>query len=184
MPTTEHARTATAPRVANGARKGPRLLPTRNDIPVDVRGKMVDLLNACLADGLDLQMQLKQAHWNVRGPDFIQLHELFDKLYGNVVRHNDTIAERIAALGGTAEGTVRVVAERSRLADYPLTVQAGREHVAKVADAVAAFCGKVRGAIDQADEAQDADTTDLFTSVSRALDQDLWFVEAHETAQT
>lgn len=183
MPATQPARVPTAPAAANGARKAPRLLPTRNDLPTEVRGRMVDLLNACLADGLDLQSQLKQAHWNVRGPDFIQLHELFDKVYGNVVKHNDTIAERVAALGGTAEGTVRVVAERSRLADYPLSIQAGREHVARVADALAAFCGKVRGAIDQAEEARDADTTDLFTSVSRALDQDLWFVEAHEPAQ-
>jgi starvation-inducible DNA-binding protein len=140
---------------------------------------MVALLNARLADAVDLYSQLKQAHWNVKGPTFIALHELFDKLAEEVEDAVDTIAERSVQLGGTAMGTARLAAEHSSLMEYPHDITSGADHVAAVSGALAAFGAAVRAAIDAASEAGDMDTADLFTQVSREADKQLWFVESH-----
>jgi starvation-inducible DNA-binding protein len=152
---------------------------TRIDLPSNVRGTAVGLLRARLADAVDLASQAKQAHWNVKGPSFIALHELFDQVATTVREHADTIAERITALGGTAEGTARVAAKQSTLKEYPLDIVDGRAHVSALADALAAFGAKVRHNIEEAIEAGDQGTADLFTEVSRSIDKTLWFVEAH-----
>jgi len=153
--------------------------PTRIDLSAKTRGRVVEVLNARLADAIDLQLQAKQAHWNVKGPSFIALHELFDKIAGDVGGHIDEMAERITALGGTAEGTVQAVAGRSKLEAYPLGLSEGRAHLEALATALARFGKGVRKAIDEAGKAGDADTSDLFTGVSRDIDKNLWLVEAH-----
>lgn len=157
--------------------------PTRNDLPARTRSKAIDILNARLADALDLAAQTKQAHWNVKGPGFIALHELFDKVHGSVEGHVDTIAERIVALGGTALGTVSVVAKASSLPAYPLQITRGPDHIEALAGSLAAFGAAVRKAIDETGKLGDAGTSDLFTAVSRDIDQQLWFVEAHLQAK-
>jgi starvation-inducible DNA-binding protein len=156
-----------------------RLHPTKNDLPDSVRSKAVALLNSRLADCIDLQTQTKQAHWNVKGPEFIALHKLFDEINEDIEDYVDTIAERAVQLGGTVEGTARAVAARSALPEYPLTITAGRDHVAALATALAAFGKSARQAIAQSDEFGDADTADVFTEVSRGIDKWLWMVEAH-----
>ena len=156
-----------------------RTFETRNDIAEDARAKLVDLLNARLADSFDLYSQLKQAHWNVKGPDFIQLHELYDDVAESVLGFVDEIAERATALGGLALGTARMAAETTTLDEYPLDAVAGMDTVAVVADRLAAFGAAARSAIDESDELGDMDTADLFTEISRAIDKHLWFVEAH-----
>jgi starvation-inducible DNA-binding protein len=156
---------------------------TKNDLPEAQRIKLIELLNARLADAIDLQTQMKQAHWNVKGPQFFQLHELFDKINEEVEEYVDEIAERAVQLGGTALGTARSVAGRSQLAEYPLEIAHGRDHVTAVTTALASFGKLVRHAIDQAAELRDADTTDLFTEISRGLDKWLWFVEAHHQTE-
>jgi starvation-inducible DNA-binding protein len=156
--------------------------PTRNDLPEKARAAMCALLNDRLADTLDLKLQAKQAHWNVKGPDFFQLHELFDKIADHAEEHSDLIAERITALAGTAEGTVQVVVQRSKLPKYPLDITRGLDHVNALANSLAAQAKAVRAAIDQSNELRDADTADLFTEISREVDKDLWFVEAHVQA--
>ena len=140
------------------------------------------LMNQRLASAVDLQMQMKQAHWNVKGPSFIGLHELFDKVDEDVESYVDMIAERIVQLGGIAEGTVRVSAARSRLAEYPLAIADGMAHVEAVARALSTFGQEARTTIDEANALDDADTADLFTEVSRGIDKWLWFVEAHSQA--
>jgi starvation-inducible DNA-binding protein len=152
--------------------------PTRNDLPRATRTKVIELLDARLADAIDLQTQLKQAHWNVKGPAFIALHELFDKINEAVEDYVDDLAERVVQLGGTAHGTARQAARRSTLAEYP-DVSAGRDHVQAVAAVLAAFGKLARAAIDRADRLGDKDTADLFTEVSSGVDKWLWFVEAH-----
>ncbi len=152
---------------------------SRIDLPESLRRSMTTLLNERLADCADLQSHAKQAHWNVKGPDFIQLHLLFDAIHGRVSAHLDSIAERTAALGGTAIGTVRESAKRSTLPIYPLNLSTGHDHLDALATSLASFGSAVRAAVKLADKAGDADTTDLFTQVSRAIDQDLWMVEAH-----
>ena len=143
----------------------------------------MELLNARLADAIDLQTQCKQAHWNVKGPDFISLHELFDKLNEDVETYVDDLAERAVQLGGIAEGTVREVAKRTTLAEYSAKTGAGRDHVDALSSALAAFGKSVRQSIGKSAELGDADTTDLFTEVSRGVDKWLWFVEAHLQAE-
>jgi starvation-inducible DNA-binding protein len=155
------------------------MFKTKNDLSEAVRNKAVELLNARLADCIDLQSQTKQAHWNVKGPNFIALHELFDKINEDVEDYVDDIAERAVQLGGVAAGTARMVAKRSSLAEYPASAVDGRGHVEALSSALAAFGKTARKAIDEADELGDVDTSDLFTGVSRGIDKWLWFVEAH-----
>ena len=156
-----------------------RLWKTRNDLPEEVRRLMIGLLNQQLADGIDLAYQAKQAHWNVKGPSFIALHELFDEVVEEIEEHVDDLAERAVELGGTAYGTVRVAAGRSRLAEYPLDLASGQEHVAALSTALVKFGKTARAAIDAAAGGGDADTADLFTEISRGVDKLLWKVEAH-----
>jgi starvation-inducible DNA-binding protein len=159
------------------------MFKTKNDLPEATRVKAIELLNARLADCIDLQTQTKQAHWNVKGPNFIALHELFDEVNEAVEDYVDDIAERAVQLGGVAEGTARIVAKRSALAEYPAKAVDGRSHVEALSSALAAFGAAARKGIDQADELGDLDTADLFTEVSRGIDKWLWFVEAHLQAE-
>jgi len=159
------------------------MFKTKNDLPEATRGKMVELLNARLADCIDLQTQTKQAHWNVKGPNFIALHELFDKINEEVEDYVDDIAERAVQLGGVAEGTARTVAKRSSLSEYPAKAADGRSHVEALSSALAAFGTAARKAIGEANDQGDLDTADLFTEVSRGIDKWLWFVEAHLQAE-
>jgi starvation-inducible DNA-binding protein len=164
-------------------KKDTSVFKTKNDLPEAVRAKVIDLLNARLADCIDLQTQTKQAHWNVKGPNFIALHELFDKVYSAVGEYVDEIAERAVQLGGVAHGTARTVAKVSTLAEYPSTASDGRSHVDALSTALASFGKTARKAIDEADELGDLDTADVFTEVSRGIDKWLWFVEAHLQAE-
>lgn len=151
---------------------------THNDLSASIRQRMIDLLNARLADAIDLRTQVKVAHWNVKGPQFISLHELFDEIAEDADEWVDLIAERAVQLGGIADGTARQVAERSSLDEYSAT-GGGQEHVHAVADALASFGRLARGAIDIAAGAKDQDTSDIFTEISRGTDKWLWMVEAH-----
>jgi len=155
--------------------------PTHNDLPAGSRSPLIELLNARLADGIDLQTQMKQAHWNVKGPTFIALHELFDKINEDVEDYVDLIAERAVQLGGVAHGTARQIASRSTLPEYP-PAKDGRQHVEAVTVALASFGKGIRAAIDQSDGFGDKDTADVFTEISRGVDKWLWFVEAHRQA--
>ena len=155
------------------------MYPTRNDLPATVRQQMVELCNARLADAIDLQTQSKQAHWNVKGPHFISLHELFDKVNQDVEDYVDLIAERAVQLGGVVEGTARSVARRSTLPEYPLKGGSGRQHVEALSSALAAFGKLMRRAIETSDQAGDDDTNDIFIQISRGVDKWLWMVETH-----
>jgi starvation-inducible DNA-binding protein len=157
-----------------------RLYPTKNDLPEASRVQVIALLNQRLADCIDLQTQCKQAHWNVKGPTFIALHKLFDDVYADVTNYVDLVAERIVQLGGIAEGTVGVVAERTTLVDYPLALARGAEHVAALSDALAGFGRSARIGIEEMNDLQDADSADILTEISRGVDKWLWFVEAHQ----
>jgi starvation-inducible DNA-binding protein len=160
----------------------PKMYETENDITENRRSELNALMNLRLASALDLQTQMKQAHWNVKGPSFIALHELFDKVAEAVEEYVDLIAERIVQLGGIAEGTARVAASRSQLEEYPLETADGMAHVEAVARALSTFGHQARTTIDEANALDDADTADLFTEVSRGIDKWLWFVEAHSQA--
>lgn len=160
----------------------PELYETENDIPQRQRSELILLLNLRLASAVDLQLQMKQAHWNVKGPSFIALHGLFDQVAEAVEGYVDTIAERVVQLGGIAEGTIRASTLRTRLPEYPADIADGSAHVAAVARALSLFGEEVRKTVDESNAFNDAGTADLFTEVSRGIDKWLWFVEAHSQA--
>ena len=153
--------------------------PTRIDLPKADREPLIELLNGRLADTADLYSQIKQAHWNVKGPGFFQLHQLFDQLAAEVFPYIDLIAERATALGGVALGTARMAAANSSLPEYPVEAVAGEEHLQALIHRYAAFTANIRKAIDVADEHHDKSSADLFTEIARTADKHLWFLEAH-----
>jgi starvation-inducible DNA-binding protein len=157
--------------------------PTRIDIPPEIRSQVIELLNQTLATTLDLKTQVKQAHWNVKGINFYQLHQLFDEIATQLEEYIDLIAERVTALGGVAMGTVRIAASQSVLPEYPFDVVDGKDHVIALADRMAPYAKVVRAAINQATELEDANTADLYTEISRTIDKYLWFLEAHLQAE-
>lgn len=152
---------------------------TRIDLPLKTRKKVIPLLQDRLVDLLDLKLSIKQAHWNVKGPSFMETHEFFDELAGRVDELADGLAERITTLGGVALGRSQVVAKTSGLAPYPDDISSSPEHIAALADRFAAAAKATRLAIDAAGEAGDEVTSDLFNETTGALDKDLWFLEAH-----
>jgi starvation-inducible DNA-binding protein len=152
---------------------------TRNDIPAITRSACCQLLNITLAATLDLWTQLKQAHWNVKGKSFYQLHLLFDEIANTVYQYIDMVAERITALSGMANGTVRQSAHNSFLPEYPSIPVSEKEHLEVLADRLAAYVKHVRDAIAKTDELDDQASNDLYIEIARAIDQKLWFVESH-----
>ncbi|HWK79318.1 MAG TPA: DNA starvation/stationary phase protection protein Dps [Thermomicrobiales bacterium] len=160
-------------------RSAERTFPTSNDLPKKTRDEVIALLNQQLADSLDLYSQTKQAHWNVKGMNFYQLHLLFDEHAAHVIPWIDMLAERAVMLGGYATGTVRMSAEHTTLAEFPTKITSGKDYVEALVARWAAYAASTRAAIDTSDEAGDADTADLFTEISRQVDMDLWFLEAH-----
>lgn len=181
--------TAIIPEKRNGtkastpiAKDTPKMYQTGVDLPESNRLELNALMNLRLASAIDLQMQMKQAHWNVKGPSFIGLHELFDEVDEAVEAYVDLIAERIVQRGGIAEGTVRIAAARSQLDEYPLTIADGMVHVVAVSTALSTFGHEARLTIDEATTLNDAVTADIFTEISRGIDKWLWFVQAHSQA--
>jgi starvation-inducible DNA-binding protein len=156
---------------------------TRVSLSEKSRAETVKLLNASLATTLDLQTQTKQAHWNVAGPQFYQLHLLFDKLAEDGEEAVDLIAERILQIGGTALGTARVAAKESILDEYPHDIVDGRSHVEALTERFAAAANHSREMIDKTDDLDDQATSDLYTQVTRIFDKDLWMLEAHLEAK-
>jgi starvation-inducible DNA-binding protein len=159
------------------------LHPTRNTLPLEIRRKSVGLLGKSLVTAIDAQRHAKQAHWNVQGPNFIALHLLFDEVHGAAIEWADLCAERLVALGGTADGRIQNVAEKTELTPYPLDTKEGADHVRQLASTLSAFGHEVREAIGVAADAGDPTTSDLFTQISRSVDEYLWKVEVHHYAK-
>lgn len=152
---------------------------TRIDLKSNTKKIAIELLNARLADAIDLALLTKQAHWNLKGPQFIAIHEMLDGFRATLDIHTDTIAERAVQLGGQAFGTVQAVADKTTLAPYPTEISKTKDHLAALIERYGDVANLVRKAIDEAEEAGEADTADIFTAFSRDLDKSLWFLEAH-----
>lgn len=150
---------------------------------MEIREQVVEMLNARLADSIDLHYQAKQAHWNIKGDDFFQLHELFDKVAEATEEYVDLIAERITQLGGTANGTVRDSAKNSSLAEYPHDIYDGDSHIEALSNALATFAASVNQNAKEADELNDMGTNDMLVEIMRGVDKYLWFVEAHNQVE-
>jgi starvation-inducible DNA-binding protein len=161
-----------------------KLHNTRNDLKSNTKTTVTALLNARLADAIDLALMTKHAHWNLRGPQFIAVHEMIDGFRTEIDGHVDTMAERVVQLGAIALGTTQAVAHSSVLKPYPTDLVGVEDHIAALAERYGDLANSTRAAIDTADEAGDADTADILTAFSRALDKALWFLEAHEAVKT
>ncbi len=154
-------------------------IETRIDIPAPVREEMMSLLNQQLADMFDLYSQTKQAHWNVKGEEFFQLHKLYDELAEELLADSDTVAERVTALGGVAMGTTRMAAQSSRLPEFPGSPVTSMQSVEVLAIRYASLAETTRSAVDTASERQDETTSNILQDISHRLDKNLWFLEAH-----
>ncbi len=152
---------------------------TRNDLPSNAKATVIGLLNEALASVIDLSLVTKQSHWNLKGPQFIAIHELLDKFRTQLDNHSDTIAERAVQLGGTALGTTQTVSSTSKLKAYPTDIFKIQDHLAELIERYGDVANLVRKSIEEADDAGDANTADIFTAASRDLDKALWFLEAH-----
>lgn len=156
-----------------------KLVDVKIDISESHREKLVDLLNQSLANTADLVSQVKQAHWNVKGMNFWQLHKLFDSVYESLEEYVDTIAERVTTLGGVANGTVRMAAANSTLSEFPSNLSSDKDFVVAVRDRLASYAEMVRDDIDKSDGLDDQTTGDLYTEISRQVDKQLYFLESH-----
>lgn len=165
--------------MASATQSRTRTFKTSIDIPEAAREKLIALINQQLADTFDLGSQVKQAHWNVKGSDFYQLHTLFDDLYEHVDEFVDLVAERAAMLGGYVKGTARMAVAASRLPEYPTDATTGLDHVKALVERYASYAGSTRQSIEASDKIGDLTTADMFTEISRQIDKDLWFLEAH-----
>jgi starvation-inducible DNA-binding protein len=152
---------------------------TKNDLQSNAKAVSIDLLNARVADCIDLALLTKQAHWNLKGRQFIGVHEMLDGFRSQIDEFVDTMAERAVQVGGTALGTTQTTAAATALPPYPTDIHAISDHLRALIDRYGAAANNVRSSIDQATEAGDADSADIFTEVSRGLDKALWFLEAH-----
>ena len=155
------------------------LFPTSVNIPENRRAQVIQILNARLADSIDLKTQAKQAHWNVKGMAFYELHLLFDSIAGHLDDAADLLAERITALGGVAEGTARQTAARSSIPEYPLEAVRGSDHVLALSTHLAQATNAMRQNIDDCINLGDQATGDIFIELVREADKDLWFLQAH-----
>jgi starvation-inducible DNA-binding protein len=156
-----------------------RRFSTQVSLPPEKREQLVEMLNEHLADSFDLMSQTKQAHWNVKGKDFYQLHLLFDEIAEELEGFVDLLAERATSLGGYATGTVRMAAENSALPEYPVDITEGMEHARALVERFGPYANRIRSAVDAAVALGDQSTADLYTEISRAVDKRLWFLEAH-----
>jgi starvation-inducible DNA-binding protein len=156
-----------------------RAHPTANDLGPNAKKAAIELLNARVAEGIDLALATKQAHWNLKGPQFIGVHEMLDGFRDQLDGHVDTMAERAVQLGGTALGTMQAVSKASSLPPYPIEIYAVRDHLAALIERYGVVANALRHSIDEAADAGDAGTADIFTAASRDLDKALWFLEAH-----
>lgn len=143
------------------------------------RKTSISELNARLADAIALALAVKQAHWNVKGPNFIAVHELLDTLHTNLRDHGDVMAERVQQLDGVAVGTAQQVAAASGLPEYPTDLTRAEDHLRALGERYRAFGERLRTGIDATGEAGDADTADILTAASRTVDKDLWFIASH-----
>ncbi len=152
---------------------------TTNDTKSNAKAVSMETLQARLADGIDLALVIKQAHWNLKGSQFIGIHLMLDKFRAEVSEWNDMVAERIVQLGGTAKGTVQTVGKHTSLKPYPTDIYTIADHLDALIERFGAVANAVRKNIDDTEDAGDAGTADLFTEISRGLDKQLWFLEAH-----
>ncbi|HLV84544.1 MULTISPECIES: DNA starvation/stationary phase protection protein Dps [Devosia] len=148
-------------------------------LKANAKSTVIDILNARLADSIDLALIVKQAHWNLKGPNFIAVHEMLDPMRAAIDGHVDVIAERVAQLDGIALGTSQIVAKSSTLAAYPTDIRKVTDHLQALAERFASLANQVREDIDATDEAGDADAADILTAYSRDLDKNLWFIKSH-----
>jgi len=165
--------------MATTVRNGTHIAATRISLSEDARERIGEILNLSLATAIDLKTQLKHAHWNVTGLEFLQVHELFDAVATDADAYADLLAERATTLGVIAMGTARIAAGRSSLPEFPIHAHGIKAHLEAVAERLGGFANEVRENIKRTADIGDATTADLYTELSRGLDKHLWFVEAH-----
>lgn len=151
----------------------------RNVLESDAQEKVAERLQANLATLIDLALNLKQAHWNVVGPNFRSLHLQLDEIIVSVRAATDEIAERIVTLGHVPDGRAGTIQVTSRLSGFPAGMLTVPDMVSEVADQLKAAIDETRSAIHSLGE-WDPVSEDLLIGISSQLEKHLWMVQAQE----
>lgn len=152
---------------------------TKISIPEKNRIELVQMLNKTLANISDLYLQIKQMHWNIKGPEFIALHKLLDEVAERVEEHVDIVAERATSLGGIAFGTAEEIVKNSVLRKYPVALYSIEEYLEQLTHNFAIAGELVRNDIKKCEDLADYATGDVFIALTRELDKDLWLLESN-----
>lgn len=159
-----------------------QLRTTQNDLPMDVRHTSIETLNGIVVHAIDIALAAKHAHWNVRGPNFLSHHKLFDEVFNQLIAQIDSIGERATALGGIARGTVQMVANGTDLKPYPVLSVGEREHVEQLSERLGLLGAKISKAVGETSRLGDIVSADVLTDAAATIEGMLWLVESHATA--
>jgi starvation-inducible DNA-binding protein len=156
-----------------------QVLRTSNDLPAHVRHASIEMLNRNVVHAIDVALSAKHAHWNVRGPSFLVYHQLFEKVFTQLLTQIDSLGERTTALGGIARATVQAVARETDLKPYPVLSVSEQEHIEELAQRLGRLGGELRRASLDATRSEDVVTADVLIQAGAAVDALLWLVESH-----
>lgn len=152
---------------------------TLNELPAPTRSEVTGMLSRLLVETLDVALCARHAHWNVRGPDFLLLHDLMDHIGTELDDQADRLAKRIRALGGTVRGTAHTIATESSFKPYPVEVAEGQDHLEALALRLGLLSAEARLSIYECSGGLDPVTADVLVRVNSAIDDVLWSVESH-----
>ncbi|MDQ6526856.1 DNA starvation/stationary phase protection protein [Nocardioides sp. LHD-245] len=141
-------------------------------------GRVVELLQSRLDACTDLHLTLKHVHWNVVGPHFIAVHEMLDPQVDTVRGFADALAERIATLGGSPQGTPGALVERRPWDDYAIGRATTQQHLAALDVVYQGVISTYRDGIKELDDL-DLVTQDMFIAQTEQLELFHWFIRAH-----
>jgi starvation-inducible DNA-binding protein len=141
--------------------------------------RVAEVLQATLVDLIALSLQAKQAHWNVAGPAFRSLHELFDEMTGSLREWYDDVAERLVALRTPADGRPSTVSEAGRVDELPEGQIPDREAVRLILNRVEALAGRIRAELARLGEL-DPVTQDMLIGIVQGLEKQAWMLRAHK----
>jgi len=158
--------------------KKQKMVPTALDMATENRKKLAAILNQTLADMSDLKSHAKQAHWNLRGENFVSYHKLADKVADEADAAADSVAERCAQIGGYVYGLLSHAAKNTTVPAFPEDVNDEEDCMDALLESVSHICGTCRKNIAATQDLSDYATSDMYIDITRAFDKLAWMLNA------
>lgn len=155
-----------------------KLMETKNVLPEGARVVVAEALEQLVYDTVDFWSQMKTAHWNLRGPRFLELHQFFDLLAQRLEKAADKISERAVQLGCHAQGTVRESAKCSRMPDFGQKLYDEKAAVPGLIRRYGIYTEWLKQATEVAFKEGDQVTANMLITMMEKFDKDLWMLEA------